>query len=83
MLLLADLINMEAGPYFEGSNDVVVVAAKHVGTLGKAPLLRTLLGTNGSTVNGVVNASTVCQPDAVPAMQEYYKGNLHNKYKAC
>jgi hypothetical protein len=83
VLLLAGLVNMEAGTYFESSNDVVVVAAKHVGTLGKAPFIRTILGPNGSTVNGVVNASTICQVDAVPAMQEYYKGNFRNKYKAC
>jgi hypothetical protein len=79
VLLLADLINMETGTHFERSNGVVVVAAKHVGTLGKAPLIRTILGPNGSTVN----ASIICQADAVPAMQEYYKGNLRNTYKAC
>jgi hypothetical protein len=73
---------MEAGTYFETSNDVVVVAAKHVGTLGKVPFIRTVLGTNGSTVNGLINASAICQVDAVPAMQEYYKGNPGNNYKA-
>jgi hypothetical protein len=74
---------METGTYFERSNDVVVVAAKHVGTLGKAPIMRTLLGPNGTTANALVNASAICQVDAVPAMQEYYKGNLSNKYKIC
>jgi hypothetical protein len=74
---------MDSGTYFERSNDVVVVAAKHVGTLGKAPLIRMVLGSNGSALNGVVNASTICQVDAVPAMQEYYKGNLRKRYKTC
>jgi hypothetical protein len=65
---------MEAGSYFEGSNDVVVVAAKHVGTLGKTALIRTISGLNATGAHGVVNASPICQVDAVPSMQEYYKG---------
>lgn len=65
---------MEAGTYSEGSDNVVVVAAKHIGTLGKTALIRTILGLNASGSNGVVNASPICQVDAVPSMQEYYKG---------
>jgi hypothetical protein len=65
---------MERGTYFEGSNDVVVVAAKHVGTLGKTAVIRAMSGLNASGTNGVLNASPVCQIDAVPSMQEYYKG---------
>jgi hypothetical protein len=63
---------MEVGTYFEGSNDVVVVAAKHVGTLGKNALIRA--GLNASAAKGVINATPICQVDAVPSMQEYYKG---------
>jgi hypothetical protein len=72
---MRDLVNMEMGTYFEGSDDVIVVTAKHIGTLGKAPLMRMMLGLNGSVANGVINASAICQVDAVPSMQEYYKGN--------
>jgi hypothetical protein len=77
MTLIAGLLNMEAGNYLEGSKDVVVVAAKHVGTLGKSASIRTLLGLNGSLVDGVVNKSAICQVDAVPSMQEYYTGNVN------
>jgi hypothetical protein len=68
---------MEVGTYFEGSNDVVVVAAKHVGTLGKNALIRA--GLNASAAKGVINATPICQVDAVPSMQEYYKGMFITK----
>jgi hypothetical protein len=70
---------MDVEAYFEGSDDVVVVTAKHVGTLGKSASIRTMLGLNGSTVSSVVNKSALCQVDAVPSMQEYYTGNVNCK----
>lgn len=76
MILIAGLNNMDAGSYFEGSKDVVVVAAKHVGTFGKSASIRTMLGLNGSAVDSVLNKSAICQVDAVPSMQEYYTGNV-------
>lgn len=76
MILIAGFINMEAGSYSEGSKDVVVVAARHVGTLGKSSI-RTMLGLNGSAVDGVVNKTALCQVEALPSMQEYYTGNVN------
>lgn len=76
MILIAGLNIMDAGSYFEGSKDVVIVAAKHAGTLGKSVSIRTMLELNGSAVDGVINKSAVCQVDAVPSMQEYYTGNV-------
>jgi hypothetical protein len=76
VILIAGLNIMDAGSYFEGSKDVVVVAAKHVGTFEKSASVRTMLGLNGSAVDGVVNKSAICQVDAVPSMQEYYTGNV-------
>jgi hypothetical protein len=69
---------MDAGSYFEGSKDVVIVAAKHAGTFGKSASIRTMLGLNGSAVDGVVNKSAICQVHAVPSMQEYYTGNVNS-----
>lgn len=77
MILIAGLNNMDAGSYFEGSKDVVVVAANHAATFGKSASIRTMLGLNGSAVDGVVNKSAICQVDAVPSMQEYYTGNVN------
>jgi hypothetical protein len=76
VILIAGLNVMDAGSYFEGSKDVVVVAAKHVVALGKSATVRTMLGLNGSAVDGVVNKSAICQVHAVPSMQEYYTGNV-------
>ena len=67
---------MDAGSYFEGSKDVVVIAAKHAVTFGKSASVRTMLGLNGSAVDGVVNKTAICQVDAVPSMQEYYTGTV-------
>jgi hypothetical protein len=67
---------MDAGSYTEVSKDVVVVAAKHAGTFGNSASIRTMLGLNGSAIDGVVNKSAICQVDAVPSMQEYYTGNV-------
>ena len=44
MILIAGLNNMDAGSYFEGSKDVVVIAAKHAVTFGKSASVRTMLG---------------------------------------
>ena len=67
---------MDAGRYFEGATDVMVVAAKHVGTLGKPASIRTMMGLNGSALDGMLNTSAICQVDAVPSMQEYYTCNV-------
>ena len=77
MILIAGLINMDAGSYFEESKNAVVVAAKHIGSFGKPALKRTMLGLNGSAVDGVLNMSAICQVDDVPSMQEYYTGNVN------
>jgi len=76
VILIAGLNNMDAGSYFEGSKDVVVIAAKHAVTFGKSASVRTMLGLNGSAVDGVVNKTAICQVDAVPSMQEYYTGTV-------
>ena len=57
---------MEFGKYAENVGDVVVVTAKHVGTLGKAP----------NITPSFLNSTAICQVDAVPSMHEYYTGIL-------